>query len=65
MEYTIRRTAIERPYEALSELRLLLNKNREKQARAEEKRGEIEVVNGIYSLGGWRIRWDLNPKEPV
>jgi len=39
MEYTIRRTAIERPYEALSELRLPPNKNREKQARADEKRG--------------------------
>jgi hypothetical protein len=39
MEHTIRRTAIERPHEALSELRLPPNKNREKQARADEKRG--------------------------
>jgi hypothetical protein len=30
---------IERPYEALSELRLPPNKNREKQARADEKIG--------------------------
>jgi hypothetical protein len=22
-----------------------------------EKKGEIEIVNGTYSLGGWRIRW--------
>jgi len=43
MEYTIRRIAIERPYEALSELRLLPNKDREKQARADEKRGFREI----------------------
>jgi len=43
MEYAMRRTAIERPYEALSELRLLPNKNKEKQARADEKRGFREI----------------------
>jgi len=37
MEYTIRRTAMERPYEALSELRLLPNKNGGQNKRVAKK----------------------------
>jgi hypothetical protein len=37
MEYAMRRTAIERPYEALSELRLPPNKNRGKNKRVAKR----------------------------